>query len=413
MQCFLNEYVYDVGTDEANAADQLERLLSAALERGNRVPPRLVAAVACYRPLHSIARHERLLDLDTPPALADLIRQQVAEPLQERRLAAQIPRLTPIRDAVSSGVRRQYEENPYPRWSSLPTDLVKLSFPDYLKRRLPTVDIGTIPGQPGARIHALNAGCGTGQHPSNMVLRIDSMHLLAVDLSLSSLAHATRKAKELELSNVAFAQADILELGRLPTRYDLIESIGVLHHLDEPSVGLGVLCRLLNDGGIIRLGLYSELGRRSIVACRDDIQRRGIRSDPDAIRQYRSELRQLDWSDPRKGATRFADFYSLSECRDLLFHVHERRFTVRTLQSMLESHDLEFLGFDLEPDQIASFRRSHPDPSSLTDFDAWDAHERSYPDTFSRMYMAWARKRHRSSAQAFPPGARNNGVNPR
>ena len=383
------------------------------LERGNRVPPRLVAAVACYRPLHSIARHERLLDLDSTSALADLIRQQVAEPLQERRLAAHIPRLTPIRDAVSSGVRRQYEENPYPRWSSLPTDLVRLSFPDYLKRRLPTIDRGTIPGQPGARIHALNAGCGTGQHPSNMALRIDSMHLLAVDLSLSSLAHATRKAKELELSNVAFAQADILELGRLPTRYDLIESIGVLHHLDEPSVGLGVLCRLLNDGGIIRLGLYSELGRRSIVACRDDIQRRGLRSDPDAIRQYRSELRQLDWSDTRKGATRFADFYSLSECRDLLFHVHERRFTIRTLQSMLESHDLEFLGFDLEPDQIASFQRSHPDPSSLTDFDAWDVHERSYPDTFSRMYMAWARKRHRSSAQAFPPGARNNGVNPR
>ena len=41
---------------------------------------------------------------------------QVSDYAEERRLAATMPVLTPIGDGVSSAVREQYEENPYPRW---------------------------------------------------------------------------------------------------------------------------------------------------------------------------------------------------------------------------------------------------------------------------------------------------------
>ena len=40
---------------------------------------------------------------------------------------------------------------------------------------------------------------------------------------------------------VRFAQADILELGSLGQSFDLIESVGVLHHLRDPGRGLAVL----------------------------------------------------------------------------------------------------------------------------------------------------------------------------
>jgi SAM-dependent methyltransferase len=393
MQCFLNEYVYACAADEADQVDRLATRLSDAIKHEVSIPNSLIAAVACYRPLHAIPGHEQLLARQIPDALSDLVRQQVAEPLRERQIAAGIHRLTGIRDSVSTLVRDQYEQNPYPRWSKLPAHIPKVSFPDFLKQRLPHIDSSTLPGQAGARIDALNAGCGTGQHPINMTLRIDAMRLLAIDLSLNSLAHAARKSQEIGLSNISFAQADILELRRITARFDLIESMGVLHHLADPSDGLAILCELLKDNGVIRLGLYSELGRRSIVACRQDIARRGIECTAASIRAYRQELKTASMGDPRKGATRFTDFYSLSECRDLLFHVQEHHFTIPGLRKLLDEHRLEFLGFDLEPDQWRPFVRVHPELGMLTDLGTWNAHEQQHPDTFSRMYILWARKK--------------------
>jgi ubiquinone/menaquinone biosynthesis C-methylase UbiE len=40
--------------------------------------------------------------------------------------------------------------------------------------------------------------------------------LLGVDVSLTSLAYARRKTRELGLRNIEYAQADILELGSRP-----------------------------------------------------------------------------------------------------------------------------------------------------------------------------------------------------
>ena len=44
---------------------------------------------------------------------------------------------------------------------------------------------------------------------------------------------------------------------------------------------------------------------------------------------------------------RYSDFFTLSECRDLLFHVHEHRHTLAQIADFLTENDLTFLGFDL------------------------------------------------------------------
>jgi len=65
--------------------------------------------------------------------------------------------------------------------------------------------------------------------------------VLAVDLSVASLAYAKRKTGALDRSNIEYAQADILKLGALERTFDLIESSGVLHHLADPYAGWRVL----------------------------------------------------------------------------------------------------------------------------------------------------------------------------
>ena len=117
----------------------------------------------------------------------------------------------------------------------------------------------------------LVAGCGTGQHVVDTSSRFSNAHVLAVDLSLSSLSYALRKTEELELPNIEYAQADIMGLDAFGRRFDLIECIGVLHHLGDPMAGWRVLVDLLRPGGFMKIGLYSETARQHVIHGRGPI----------------------------------------------------------------------------------------------------------------------------------------------
>ena len=114
--------------------------------------------------------------------------------------------------------------------------------------------------------------------------------MLAIDLSLSSLAYAQRKTRELGLPNIEYAQADVLALGSIGRSFDVIDASGVLHHLSDPAAGWRALLSLLRPGGLMRVGLYSELGRADIVAARQFIAERGFDATAADIRRCRQEL---------------------------------------------------------------------------------------------------------------------------
>ena len=58
----------------------------------------------------------------------------------------------------------------------------------------------------------LIAGCGTGQHAIETAQRFSPARVLAIDLSLSSLAYAKRQTRAIGLDTIEYAQADILKL---------------------------------------------------------------------------------------------------------------------------------------------------------------------------------------------------------
>ena len=101
--------------------------------------------------------------------------------------------------------------------------------------------------------------------------------MLAVDLSLTSLCFAQRQTRALGLTNIDYAQADILRLPSIGRMFDMIDATGVLHHLADPFAGWRALLSMLRPGGLMSLGLYSEIARRDIVYTRDFIAERGYR----------------------------------------------------------------------------------------------------------------------------------------
>jgi len=214
--------------------------------------------------------------------------------------------------------------------------------------------------------------------------------LLGVDVSLTSLAYARRKTRELGLRNIEYAQADILELGAIDRTFDRIESVGVLHHLAEPTAGWRVLVSLLRPGGRMRIGLYSNLARRIVLEARTHIAARGYDATAGDIRRCRQDI--IREAEHWKSLIGSNDFYSMSGCRDLLFNVMEHRFTIPEIAAFLRDNDLAFLGFEPfdDPTVIEKFHEQFLGAADETNLEQWHRFEADHPDTFAGMYVFMA-----------------------
>ena len=374
-QCFINEYIFATTEAETQAADDLRVSLDKRLADGKAPPAHWLPVIGAYVPLQALANPQALLAQTWPRPVNTLITQQITEQAEEQRDAASIPALTAIDDAVSRAVRAQYEENPYPRWTINGTPPQASAVPTSQQPR-----------------DALIAGCGTGLSTIEFARQAQATRILAIDLSLASLRYAKRMAGRLGLANVEFGQADILQLGALGRQFDFIDASGVLHHLADPWQGWRILLSLLRPGGVMQLGLYSELGRRNIVAARAFIAARGYRPTADDIRRCRQDIIATDDAKVASVAQR-DDFFTTSECRDLLFHVQEHRTTLPQIKSFLAANGLQFGGFFVDAATRARFAARFPTPQAALDLACWHAFETDAPETFAAMYQFSLRKR--------------------
>jgi tetratricopeptide (TPR) repeat protein/SAM-dependent methyltransferase len=386
-QCFLNEQVFPFTEEEIAAAQRLRDAVATAIASGTVIPEFRLAVVAAYFPLHALPGAGALLDRSWSDAIGGVLTQQVREPAEEHALRASMPVLTAIDDEVSHQVQRQYEENPYPRWEKSAPPSPPLAFDQYLRRKLPAAVFHPLAK---SECDVLIAGCGTGQHAIETAQRFAGCRVLAVDLSLTSLVYAIRKTGVLGRTNIAYGQADILALGALGRSFDIIEASGVLHHLADPLAGWRVLLSLLRPGGFMTIGLYSEIARAEVVAARAFIAARGYPSTAAAIRQCRQDI--LDQGLFQDIAAS-EDFFSISGCRDLLFHVQEHRLTIPWIAEFLAANDLAFVGFDLDHATPRRYQERFPHDKAMTDLASWDIFEREHPKTFAGMYQFWMQKK--------------------
>lgn len=356
IQCFMNEYIF-----EASAAE-----LTLIAELDNKDTAHWLI-YSCYYPIFDhVAPIGDLARDDWPAYLKNWMDIHIAQRAEENRLAQTIPTLGPIDDSTSRAVQKQYEENPYPRWHS--------------------DDILPAPPETGL-IHkpdVLIAGCGTGRHIFQARMRYPHATITAIDLSRASLAYAMRKANEYHLKDIEFYQADILHIGALKKRFDIIESMGVLHHMDDPQAGLSALTGVLRKNGRLYLGLYSDIARRDIVAARKVIADKKFTPDIQGIRACRDFIKQTGGFESVKQSP---DFYTASNCRDLLFHVREIRYTIPDLQKLLAACGLEFQKFMLPAARQDAYRQAFPADETGADLECWHAFEQKNPLFFAAMYQ--------------------------
>jgi len=375
-QCFINEYVFSQTEAETKAAQRLRLSLEQSLATHTTCSALLPVLVVTYFPLNTISNAQTLLERRWPASVEALIIQQMMEPAREGQLAATIPALTEIDGDISRLVQQQYEENPYPRWVIA----------------APLERAGPFPNRIGKVPDVLIAGCGTGLSAIQFVRENPQVRVLAVDLSLGSLSYAKRIAQGLGLGNIEFARADINRLASIGRDFDFIDASGVLHHLADPWSGWRVLLSLLRPGGTMQVCLYSALARQNVVAGRALIAERGYRPIPEDIRRCREAITAVEDGSPLKSLSQIDDFFSTSECRDMLFHAQEHQIKLPEIKSFIAENNLQFTGFNLDRSALQRFAARFPQPSALLDLDCWHRHEIEEPSTFLGMYQFWVRK---------------------
>ena len=389
-QCFINEYVFACTEHEGRLIRLLREALAAALHANAHISPFQLVTFACYAPLHTVPDARALLTREWPDPVRAVLEQQVSQPNEEAQYRAAMPRLTDIKDAGSQAVRAQYEENPYPRWTKMSPTARPQPIDDYLRHRFPEAPFRPL-GKP--KVEYLIAGCGAGQQVASVAQVFSNTQITAIDLSLKSLGYAKRMTTHLGLRDIAFGQADILELGTLGRTFDVVDSSGVLHHISDGYAGWRVLLSILRPGGVMRVALYSTIARRDIEAARQLIAARGFTGTADEIRQCRQEIMSMPQGAPIRNVMAIIDFFSTSDCRDLLFHVQEHTSTIPEIGAFLNENNLAFLGFEAEPGAARRYAERFPDDTAQTNLDNWHAFEQDNPDTFIAMYEFWLQKR--------------------
>ena len=388
--CHATDHAAATGVEEQAAAEELAKTarpdeetkiaIAGMYLRLDRVP----AARALWARVSTGNARETLMRLVLERAIDHLA--------VEREIAGGLNPLTAIDNETSMAVRAQYEQNPYPKWLSIDREDQPRTLGERLGTRYPTLSPAGLDLE-APRI--LVAGCGTGRHAITTAARYRDCSVLAVDISQGSLAYAARQARAFDQSNITFSQADILGLGQLEERFDLIECSGVLHHMADPMAGWRVLRGLTKARGLMRIGLYSARARR-----RWQILRAPVPADLDSgevtafLRERRAGFLAEPPTGPEALVLRIADFYSLSGCRDLLFHSSEVQLSIPEIAAALEDLDLDFLGFDaLAGATQRAFHKRYTQPGAERDLAAWDAFEADNPDTFIAMYQFWCQAR--------------------
>lgn len=135
---------------------------------------------------------------------------------------------------------------------------------------------------PGAQ--GFDAGCGTGRWAERVAARVGRLH--CVDASPQALAVARHKLRA--RTNCEFHECD---LGTMPFEegsMDFGYSLGVLHHLPDPALGLKSCVRKLKPGAPFLVYFYYALENRPWrlrAAWRmTDVLRRAIARLPNALR---------------------------------------------------------------------------------------------------------------------------------
>ena len=197
----------------------------------------------------------------------------------------------------------------------------------------------------------LDAGCGTGVSTDYLCHLNPGAQVLGIDISDGALAVARerlqRSGAEAQVASLRQEQRSLLDLaGEGP--FDYINSVGVLHHLDQPEAGLRSLAALLAPDGLLHLFLYADAGRWEIHRTQAALELLRAGTGAEGLRLGRQLLETLPEGNrlARHHRERWAvDCAADANFADMYLHPQETSYNLEGLFAFIETAGLQFAGF--------------------------------------------------------------------
>jgi SAM-dependent methyltransferase len=252
------------------------------------------------------------------------------------------------RQDISSAVQRLYDTYPFP-----PEPLLDSPPPGYNWRWnwLAAYHFCTSQTPQKQDVRILDAGCGTGVGTEYLVHLNPVAQVVGIDLSSGALEVARERCRRSGANRVEFHHKSLYDAQELPGEFDLINCVGVLHHLPDPIRGIQSLAAKLAPGGLMHIFVYAELGRWEIQLMQKAIallqgERRGDYRDGVQVgRQIFAALPENN-----RLVKREKERWSLENQRDECFadmyvHPQEIDYNIETLFELIDASGLDFVGF--------------------------------------------------------------------
>lgn len=227
-------------------------------------------------------------------------------------------------NSQNAAVRAFYNEMPFNYWSDVEkaADSVRTN-PLLAYRDLDDLLDG--PSTPSV----LELGCGAGWASNALALHYDA-RVTAVDFTAAALARARAVATQLGVSDqITFIESDLFSFnpGR---RFDLVVSLGVLHHTHDCRAAFAKASGLVRPGGHLFVGLYHSYGRRPFLEMFQAII--AEEGEDAAFRRYAALHRQSDDAD-----------HVRSWFRDQVLHPQESQHSLEEVMGWLDQDGLDLM----------------------------------------------------------------------
>jgi SAM-dependent methyltransferase len=225
-----------------------------------------------------------------------------------------------MEDRRTERVRRFYSEAPFPSYGARDT----LATLRLRAERSPLARLLDEAIPEDARV--LDLGCGTGQ--MTLFLANGRRLVVGADLTRASLALAADAARRFGVERAFFVETDLRRPGLAEGRFEVVLSLGVLHHTPDPRAAFASLARLARPDGVIVVGLYNVFARLPHRLRRLLARATGMRLVP-----WDPVLSEREAEPARRGAW----------LRDQYLHPEEHRHTLGEVQGWFRENDVEYL----------------------------------------------------------------------
>lgn len=178
-------------------------------------------------------------------------------------------------------------------------------------------------------------GCGTGWF-TNSVSYYYGKKITGIDFTEKAIEKAKSISKQLNLKN-KFKTSDIFNY-KDKNQYDLVVSLGVLHHTRDCENAFKKISKLVKPGGYLYIGLYHLYGRRPMLRFLKGYAR--WHGDESAYNLFKKMTQKSD-----------NDQHNYSWFRDQVLHPHETQHTLIEVNNWLKQ-----ISFKLESCSINKYK---------------------------------------------------------